>query len=175
MCFCAISVPAIMAIDCGLLLVVAIIPEKSHLLSKVTPASDEPGVADGVVRRAERAAHDERGIAVEHPGHGVDLGDFERLVEGQRRQHGWDALGEHGLAAAGRADKKQVVAASGGDLDGALGVLLALDLGEVALGHGLPGPERVHVDHGGRGRVLVCNGAGDEAHGLGQAVHAKDA
>ena len=70
------------------------------------PAADEPGVADGVVRRAERATHHERGLAREHSGHGVNLGDFQGLVEGERRQNRGDALGKHGLAAARRAHEE---------------------------------------------------------------------
>ncbi len=39
-----------------------------------------------------------------------------------------------------RCHVEQVVPACGGDLDGALGVVLTLDLGEVALEPGMPGP-----------------------------------
>ena len=61
-------------------------------------------------------------------------------VNGHRCQllvwgHGWEnsreALGEHGLAGSGRAAEQQVVAAGCGDLQGALGQVLTLDVGEV--------------------------------------------
>ncbi len=49
----------------------------------------------------------------------------------QRRQHARQALGQHRLARARRADVQQVVAAGGGDLQRPLGVLLALDVAQV--------------------------------------------
>ena len=47
------------------------------------------------------------------------------------RQDGGHALGEHGLAGAGRADHEDVVASGAGDLDGALGGLLAANVFEI--------------------------------------------
>ena len=94
-------------------------------------AADEAGVGDGVVRRAEGALRDEALVRVEDAGDGVDLGGLERLFEAQRREDRGQALGEHRLAGAGRADHEDVVAAGGGDLERALGDVLAADVAEV--------------------------------------------
>ena len=95
-------------------------------------AADEAGVGDGVVRRAEGALRDEAA---------------RRRRGRRRRSESWwsrapprnaaasridgQALGEHGLARAGRADHEDVVAAGGGDFESALGDVLAADVAEV--------------------------------------------
>ena len=62
----------------------------------------------------------------------------------ERRQEGREASREHRLAGARRADEEQVVAAGGRDLERALRVLLAADLGEVDAGPSrAPGRDRV--------------------------------
>ena len=94
-------------------------------------AADEAGVGDGVVRRAEGPLRDQAGRGVEHAGDGVNLGGFQSLFEGERRQDGGQALGQHGFAGAGRADHQNVVAAGGGYFEGALGRLLAAHILEV--------------------------------------------
>ncbi len=67
------------------------------------PAAHEARGRDGVVRGAERAPRDQRTARVEQPGHRVDAGDLDRLVQGQRRQDAGQAAREHRLAGAGRA------------------------------------------------------------------------
>ena len=94
-------------------------------------AADQAGVGDGVVRRAEGAVGDQAAVRVEHAGDGVDLGGLERFFEAQRREDRRQALGQHGLAGAGRADHQDVVAAGGGDFERALGDVLAADVLEV--------------------------------------------
>lgn len=39
----------------------------------------------------------------------MDLGHFQRFLQGKRRQDAGDPVGNHGLAAAGRPDHQQVV------------------------------------------------------------------
>ncbi len=51
--------------------------------------------------------------------------------KGERRKDRGQPLGEHGLAGAGRADHEDVVAAGGGDFEGALGGLLSAHIFEV--------------------------------------------
>ncbi len=63
----------------------------------------------------------------------VDLGRLQRLLQRHRREDRGNPLGQHGLARARRADHQQVVPAGHGHLERALGVLLALDVGEVLL------------------------------------------
>ena len=97
----------------------------------IDAAADQAGVGDGVVRRAERPLGDQPGGGIEHAGDGVDLGRLQRFVEGERREDGGQALGQHRLARAGRADHENVVAAGGGDFERALGGLLAAHILEV--------------------------------------------
>ena len=62
------------------------------------------------------------------------LRGLDGLVEGQRRQDAGEPLGEHRLAGAGRADHQNVVAAGGGDFEGALRRGLAADVAEIGRG-----------------------------------------
>ena len=94
-------------------------------------AADQAGVGDGVVRRAEGPLRDQARAGIEHPGHGVNLGGFERFFKGERGKDGGQPLGQHGFAGAGRADHQNVVAAGGGHFQGALGGLLAAHIAEV--------------------------------------------
>src|ERR1700675_823509 len=57
----------------------------------------------------------------------------ERLVLRHRRQNAGQARREHRLAAAGRADHDKAVAARGGNLERALGVRLAFNVGEIGI------------------------------------------
>ena len=43
------------------------------------PAADEAGVRDGMVRRAERPVADQRHVARQHPGDGIDARHVQRL------------------------------------------------------------------------------------------------
>ena len=109
----------------------AVVGEGDFAGTRDDAAADEAGVGDGVVRRAEGALGDEPGGGIEDAGDGVDLGGLERFFEGERREDRRQALGEHGLAGAGRADHEDVVAAGGGDFESALGGVLAADIFEV--------------------------------------------
>ena len=82
------------------------------------------------MRAAERAAVGER-AAFDLAGDRGDHRDFEQLGRRERRQDRRQPRRQHRLAGAGRADHEQVVAAGGGDLERALGALLALDVLEV--------------------------------------------
>ena len=98
---------------------------------RIGAAADEPGVADRVVRGAERAFAEQRRVGREQSEHGMDLARFERLLLGHGRQDAGHALGEHALAGAGRADEDHVMSARGGDLERAFGGGLPLDFGEI--------------------------------------------
>ena len=63
----------------------------------------------------------------------MNHGDFQQFARGQRGQDRWQPRRQHGLARAGRAAHQQVVAASGGDFERALGALLPLDVTQVGL------------------------------------------
>ena len=97
--------------------------------------------------RADQAAR-----VLEQSGHAVDARGFDGLLERHRRQDRGNALGQHGFAGAGRAQKDNVVAAGAGDFERALGALLAADVAQVhriLRGFGEQGPR---VDLHGRER-----------------------
>ena len=109
----------------------AVVGERDLAGARDHAAADESGVGDGVVRRAEGTVRDQAAVGVEYAGDGVDLGGLQRLLEAQGSEDGRKALGQHGLAGAGRADHQDVVSAGGGDLQRALGHLLAAHVLEV--------------------------------------------
>ena len=61
------------------------------------------------------------------------LGGLDSLVKGHIGKNGWQALGEHRLARAGRADHQDVVTSCGGDLKSALCLQLTAHVGEIKL------------------------------------------
>ena len=75
----------------------------------------------------------QRGMA----GDGVNGRDLQRFFFIQGRQQAGQAAGQQGFAGAGRAGKQQVVLAGRGNQQGALGGLLALDIGQVRVGGAL--------------------------------------
>ena len=90
------------------------------------PAADEAGVADGVMRRSERADGHQRLAGAEEAHRAVDAGGFQALLGRQGGHDRRQSLGEKGLAGAGGADEEDVVGAGGGDQHGALGVVPGL-------------------------------------------------
>ena len=96
-------------------------------------AAAEACVGDGVVWGAEGADGDEGVVFAHFAGDGVDLSGFEGFAERERREDAGHAFGEHGLAAARRADEDGIVGACGGDFECALDVGLTFDVGEIEL------------------------------------------
>src|ERR1019366_1076738 len=78
-----------------------------------------------------RAQADQSGARVEHAGHTVNLGGLERFFEGKGRQDGRHAFRKHGFSGSWRADHQNVMTASAGDFEGALGGLLAANVFEI--------------------------------------------
>src|ERR1700722_2808293 len=68
---------------------------------------------------------------IEYTGYAVNLCRLQGFFEGKWRQDRRHALGQHGLAGAGRTDHEDVVASGAGDFDGALGGLLSANVFEV--------------------------------------------
>jgi hypothetical protein len=64
----------------------------------------------------------------------MNRGAFERLFEGEWREDPRQSLRHHRLAAAGRTDQEQVVAARGRDFEGAPGQKLAANVREIGRG-----------------------------------------
>ncbi len=130
----------------------------------VAAASYEACVRDGVVGRAERSLADEGARGWEHPGYGVDLGDFEHFVGDHGGEDGGGAACEEGFARAGRSTEKYVVGTCGGYFEGALDVLLAFYVAHV---YRVLDVVRVV----GEGFCLVGD---DTAHGEGVVVEVHD-
>ncbi len=83
------------------------------------------------MRRDEGRPADEVGRGAERPHDRGDGGDLAGLLLVQQRQQPRQALGEHRLACARRADHVEVVAARGGHLEGVPGLALPDDVDEV--------------------------------------------
>ena len=78
--------------------------------------------------------------------HGVYLGGFECLVKSHRGHNGWHTACKHSLTRARRANHNDIVTTRRGNLQSALGVRLALDIGKV-IGIGLNGYFALHLVH----------------------------
>ena len=134
------------------------------------PATNETGIGNGVMGTAERPAGDQRLAARQQADDGMDLGGFQGFVEALGGEDGRQAPGQHGLAAARRADKQQVVIAGGSHLQGALDMLLAAHLGEIRLRNG--GLLEDFGDIHPAGRQLL--GAVEKIHQLAQIADPVD-
>lgn len=87
---------------------------------RIGSTADHGGIADGVVRRAERPDGHERLGSRQLSGNGVDLSSLERLSHAQGRQNGGQPLGKHGFPGTGRPDQDDVMATRSGNFEGSL-------------------------------------------------------
>ena len=94
-------------------------------------AAREPRGRDGVVRRAERALGYQRHAVRQRSRDGVELRSLEALFKRHVRQYGRQALCEHTLSRAGRADHDYIVAACGGYFERTFYLRLSSDVAEV--------------------------------------------
>ena len=133
-------------------------------------AADQTGIGDGVVGGTKGAGGDQRRAVGEEPGDGMDFGCLEGFVEGLGRQNPRHAAGEHGLAAAWRTDHQQIMGTRGGNLEGALDVLLAAHFSEVLMLAAGGGEEVEHLDPAG----LQLPFAGEKSDYLAEVAHAVD-
>ena len=93
--------------------------------------SNKPGIADRVVRRAERPYLDERRVGRELIRDAVDARHFEGFFQRKPGQDAGKGAGHQRLTCAGRTDHHEVVPTGRRDLERTLGVFLSLDFGEV--------------------------------------------
>ncbi len=102
-------------------------------LPRLRPASPahQAGVADGVMRRAERPMAHQGRLRRQHAQDAVDLRHLQGFVDGHRGENGGHRAGQERLSGARRTAHQDVVRSSSGYLQGSLDVLLSLDLGEV--------------------------------------------
>ena len=94
------------------------------------------------MRGAEGRAVEQLALGQGAAGRRVDPGHRERLRRRQRRQQPGQALGQHGLARAGRPDHQEVVAPGRGDLERPAPDRLATHVGQVGCGRGAAGSAR---------------------------------
>ena len=111
----------------------AVVRQRDLARLRYRPAADKTGAGDGVVRMAEGAGGDKVPLLTQHSRDGIYRRDFDGLFLRERRQDCRHARRQHRLARARRAHHQHVVPARRGDFQRALGVLLALDVGEVEL------------------------------------------
>jgi hypothetical protein len=95
--------------------------------------ADQGRQGSRMMRVAERPLAQQPAIA-QPAGDRKDHAQFEGLGRFERRQDARHSRRQHRFAGAGRADHQEVVAAGGGDFEGPLGALLALDVLEVEPG-----------------------------------------
>ena len=126
----------------------AVVGERNLARFGYVTAADNAGVRNRMVGRAEGTGRDQGFAGRQGAGNRMDLGRFQRLLHRHLGQDRDDATGEHGLARARWSDHQDVMAAGRGDLQGALGVVLALHLGEIEriLGRRVEDPVAVHAD-----------------------------
>ncbi len=105
--------------------------------ARPAPAADQPGVADGVVRRAEGAAAHQRRPGGQQAADRVDLRHLQRLRERQARQDRRQRAGQQRLARPRRSGHDRVVPAGRGDLQPALDLLLPPHVRQVDAGRRL--------------------------------------
>ncbi len=79
--------------------------ERNFAGARDRATADQTGVADGVVRRAEGARADETAAVLKNARDAMNASCFDGFVERHGREYRGNALSEHGLACAGRADE----------------------------------------------------------------------
>src|SRR5256885_7418894 len=65
---------------------------------------------------------------IEYASHAMDFRRLQSFFERERRQNCWNALGQHGLSGARRADHQNVMTAGTGDFEGAFSRLLSANI-----------------------------------------------
>ena len=144
----------------------AMVGERDLARPRRHASPDEPDRRDRVVGRADGPLAPRSRVALEAAG-GVDGHGLERLRFAHRREQSRQAVGEHGLAGAGRADHEHVVPAGGRDLEDPLGRLLTPHVREVG------SLDRKGVRHRG-GERLDRRSAEEVTSGLGEVRYRKE-
>jgi hypothetical protein len=123
-----------------------LVEEEDSVVREACFSRPRPGSAahDGrgrcrVMGRPKRRAGHERVAGRKQPCHGVDPGNFQRLLERQPRKDAGQPPREHRLARARRAGQQQIVAACGGELKGPAAPLLAAHVPQIRLAARCPG------------------------------------
>src|SRR5215475_14094049 len=85
-------------------------------------ASEQPGVAGGVMWRTKGALCDEGLSGCKQPHDTVDFGRLESLIQRQWRKNRCQPFSEHRLSSSRGTDEQDIVAASRGNFESALDV-----------------------------------------------------
>src|SRR5437667_6958989 len=133
-------------------------------------AAEQPNVADGMMRVAEWSDRNERFFGVEQAGNAMNLRRLNCFFEGERRNNGRNALGQHRVARTGRTNHQDIVTASDSHFDGALNVPLPLHVAEINIVTLMRGEEFAQIGACGEKR----NFAAQESECLPQILHAVD-
>lgn len=86
-----------------------------------------------MMRRAKRSRGDDAAAVAEQSGDAVDFGDFERLIVAHRRKDRGQTPRQHRLAATGRPDQQQIVAAGRRDFERTFGLPLSAHVRKIAV------------------------------------------
>ena len=105
--------------------------ERDFAGARLGTAARHRGQGCRVVRRPEGTLDHEGQILRQEAAHRVDVGGLECLVPGHGREDARQALRQHALAGARRADQQHIVASCRGDLQRASRLPLPDDFGEV--------------------------------------------
>ncbi len=131
-------------------------------------AADHPGIADRMVRRAERPRGQERLIGLEPAKRTVDACRTQALGGRQRGQDGRQTAGEHGFSRARRTDHQDIMPPRGRDHQGSFGELLAAHVREIHIVTAQLGEQFIDTRDGRLGFEL----ARKDANGLSQRLDA---
>ncbi len=99
----------------------------------ISATADETNGGSSVVGRLKWTETNQRTTGRNIAGDGVDFGDFEAFLLGKVGEDAGESAGEHGFATARTAHHKNIVAASSGNFQGALGLLLAQNFRKIKL------------------------------------------
>ena len=109
----------------------AVVRQGNFAGRRIGVAAQQPGVAGGVMRGAERTARDQGLARLEQADDAVDFGRLQRLLQSQRRQDRGQPFGQHGFPGARRADEQHVVPARRRDFQRPLDRFLPFDFRHV--------------------------------------------
>lgn len=105
--------------------------------SRDNAAADESDIGDGMVGIAKRTARGEALTGEGFAGGGIDTQDIEEFGFHEGREDGGNPFGDHGFTGTRWTEEEEIVATGGGDLDGAAGGSLSLDVGKIVFADSL--------------------------------------
>src|SRR6266478_5869710 len=120
----------------------AIVTQRNFPRPRHRASANQPGIADGVVRRSVRPRPHQPAAVFQDARHAMNPRRLDGLFERHRRQDRRDALRQHGLPRPRRPDKQNVVPARASHFQRALRRLLPVNVAQV---HGILRSLRKHL------------------------------